>query len=173
MRVTIKETDKLAALLFLDQKGYNHAFEFISEHGGLEQFTYDASSKSYHCSEDAYTWWNKVLEEHEILEDRVEDLKTQFDSEIIQFVVGRVPNHGLEDYPDAVHAALDKAFGDRDKPQIPPLVGLSEAAEILGWSKQQINVYLMRGKFPEPIQRLASGPIWTQKRIEDYRDSRK
>lgn len=55
---------------------------------------------------------------------------------------------------------------------IPPFAGLAEAAEILNWSKSQINTYMARGKFPEPIQRLASGPIWTRKQIEDYRDAR-
>lgn len=54
-----------------------------------------------------------------------------------------------------------------------PFVGLAEAAEILGWSKQQVSEYIKRGKFPEPIHRLASGPIWTKKQIEDYRDARK
>ncbi|MNP27828.1 hypothetical protein D3C76_1207580 [compost metagenome] len=54
----------------------------------------------------------------------------------------------------------------------PLIVGLAEAADMLGWSKQQVNVYLQRGKFPEPLQRLASGPIWTYKQIEDYKDSR-
>ncbi|MGG3884325.1 helix-turn-helix transcriptional regulator [Brevibacillus panacihumi] len=57
--------------------------------------------------------------------------------------------------------------------KIPPLVGLAEAAEMLGWDKRQISTYINRGKFPEPIQRLASGPIWTYKQIEDYRDARK
>lgn len=55
---------------------------------------------------------------------------------------------------------------------IPELVGLAEAAKILGWSKQQISVYMSRGKFPEPIQRLASTPIWTKQQILDYKDSR-
>lgn len=55
---------------------------------------------------------------------------------------------------------------------IPPLVGLAEAADMLEWSKQRIVTYLARGVFPEPIRRLASGPIWTHKQIEDYRDSR-
>jgi predicted DNA-binding transcriptional regulator AlpA len=56
--------------------------------------------------------------------------------------------------------------------QIPPLVGVQEAAEILGWDKRKIATYMSRGKFPEPIQRLASGSIWTRQQIEDYRDSR-
>jgi predicted DNA-binding transcriptional regulator AlpA len=53
--------------------------------------------------------------------------------------------------------------------KIPPLAGVAEAAEILGWSKQQVNVYMSRGKFPEPIQRLASGPVWLRSQIEEYK----
>lgn len=52
-------------------------------------------------------------------------------------------------------------------------VGVTEAAEILGWSKQQVSVYIQRERFPEPVQRLASGPIWTEKQIYDFRESRK
>lgn len=55
--------------------------------------------------------------------------------------------------------------------QIPPLAGLSEAAEILGWDKRRVSTYRKRGAFPEPIQQLASGPIWTRKQIENYRDA--
>lgn len=54
---------------------------------------------------------------------------------------------------------------------IPPLVGLAEAAEILGWDKRRVATYRKRGAFPDPIQQLASGPIWTQKQIEDYREA--
>ncbi|RUS47850.1 DNA-binding protein [Cohnella sp. AR92] len=56
---------------------------------------------------------------------------------------------------------------------IPPLAGVAEAAELLGWTKQRIITYLSRGVFPSPIQRLASGPVWLRKQIIDYRDSRK
>lgn len=53
------------------------------------------------------------------------------------------------------------------------LVGVAECAEMLDWKKQQVYEYRQRGKFPEPIQTLASGPLWTRKQIEEYRDSRK
>ncbi|GBF73036.1 hypothetical protein PA598K_01321 [Paenibacillus sp. 598K] len=43
---------------------------------------------------------------------------------------------------------------------------------MLGWKKQHVSVYMQRGKFPEPIQRLAGGPLWTVKQIEEYRDKR-
>jgi hypothetical protein len=50
------------------------------------------------------------------------------------------------------------------------LVGVKEAAELLGWDKGKVSVYLARGILPEPIQRLASGPIWTREQIERYKD---
>lgn len=56
---------------------------------------------------------------------------------------------------------------------IPPLAGLAEAAEILGWDRRQVSVYIQRGKFPEPIQRLASGPIWTVQQILEFKESRR
>jgi len=51
---------------------------------------------------------------------------------------------------------------------IPPLVGLAEVAEILGWDRRKVATYIKRGNLPEPIQRLRSGPIWTRKQIEEY-----
>lgn len=67
------------------------------------------------------------------------------------------------------------------KSKVPPLAGLAEAAEILNWDKKKVGTYLKRarergwpaGSFPEPTQRLASGPIWTVTQIEEYRDKKK
>ncbi len=58
---------------------------------------------------------------------------------------------------------------DRGK-LIPPLVGTTEAAEMLQWSRGKVAVYVQRGKFPEPIQRLKGGPVWTRQQIEEYRE---
>ena len=55
---------------------------------------------------------------------------------------------------------------------IPHLVGVQEAAEILGWDKRKVATYMSRGSFPVPIQRLAGGSIWTKQQILDYKDSR-
>lgn len=52
------------------------------------------------------------------------------------------------------------------------IVGHYEAAEILGWKKQQVTVYMQRGKFPEPLQKLASGPIWFKEDIQKFKESR-
>lgn len=62
--------------------------------------------------------------------------------------------------------------GEKVKPQaVPLLAGLQEVALILGWDKRKVATYMSRGRFPEPIQRLASGSIWTRQQIVDYKDS--
>jgi len=52
------------------------------------------------------------------------------------------------------------------------IVGHYEAAEILGWQKQQVTVYMQRGKFPEPFQKLKSTPIWLKEDIQKFKESR-
>lgn len=49
------------------------------------------------------------------------------------------------------------------------LVGVAETAEILGWDKRKVSTYIKRGKFPEAVLRLKSGPIWERWQIEKYK----
>jgi hypothetical protein len=51
---------------------------------------------------------------------------------------------------------------------IPRIVGVAEAAEIMGWDKRRVITYIDRGHFPEPIDALASGRIWLREDVEDY-----
>ncbi|QUW68508.1 hypothetical protein KFQ04_28905 (plasmid) [Pseudomonas synxantha] len=58
-----------------------------------------------------------------------------------------------------------------------PLVGLKEFAEILGWDKARLSAKFSRqrdGKkvrplLPNPIQILASTPVWTLKQAKKYK----
>jgi predicted DNA-binding transcriptional regulator AlpA len=52
--------------------------------------------------------------------------------------------------------------------EVPRLVGVAEAASILGWDKRRIFTYLSRGSFPEPVAALASGRVWLRADIEAY-----
>jgi predicted DNA-binding transcriptional regulator AlpA len=52
--------------------------------------------------------------------------------------------------------------------EIPSLVGVAEAASILGWDKRRIFTYLSRGSFPQPVAALASGRVWLRSDIEAY-----
>ena len=51
---------------------------------------------------------------------------------------------------------------------LPPLAGVAEAAEIMGWDKRRVITYIDRGQFPEPVMSLASGRIWLREDVESY-----
>jgi predicted DNA-binding transcriptional regulator AlpA len=48
------------------------------------------------------------------------------------------------------------------------LAGLAEVAETLGVSKVTAMKYARRDDFPEPLGRLASGPIWRRRDVESW-----
>ena len=51
---------------------------------------------------------------------------------------------------------------------IPALAGVAEAARIMGWDKRRVITYIDRGRFPEPIQALASGRLWLRSDVERF-----
>jgi predicted DNA-binding transcriptional regulator AlpA len=54
----------------------------------------------------------------------------------------------------------------------PALVGVAEAAAVLGWDKRRIFTYLRRGSFPSPVATLASGRVWRLADIEAFARTR-
>ena len=53
----------------------------------------------------------------------------------------------------------------------PDLVGVAEAAGILGWDKRRVITYVDRGSFPEPVAHLAGGRVWARGDIEAFRQA--
>ncbi len=51
---------------------------------------------------------------------------------------------------------------------VPRLAGVAEAAEVMGWDKRRVITYISRGRFPEPLQSLASGRVWARSTLEDF-----
>ena len=51
---------------------------------------------------------------------------------------------------------------------VPSVVGVAEAAEVMGWDKRRVVTYLDRGQFPEPLTSLASGRIWLREDVETF-----
>src|SRR2546423_8408860 len=74
----------------------------------------------------------------------------------------------------ACAAQLRRAAGDVSLmiEVVPELVGVAEAAAILGWDKRRVFTYISRGSFPEPVAMLASGRVWRRDDIEGYARSR-
>ncbi len=48
------------------------------------------------------------------------------------------------------------------------LAGLAEIAELLGVTKNTAARYTKRPGFPEPLDRLASGPVWRRTDVETW-----
>lgn len=48
------------------------------------------------------------------------------------------------------------------------LAGLAEVAELLGVPKRTAARYTERADFPEPLGRLAAGPVWRRADIEAW-----
>jgi hypothetical protein len=58
--------------------------------------------------------------------------------------------------------------------ETPDLVGVSEAAAILGWDRRRVATYASRGAFPVEVETLAAGRIWRRADIEAFaRDRRR
>jgi hypothetical protein len=53
---------------------------------------------------------------------------------------------------------------------LPRLVGVAEAAAILGWDKRRVATYIRRGSFPEPMAELAGGRVWAREDIVAFRE---
>lgn len=64
---------------------------------------------------------------------------------------------------------------------IPPLVGIKEFAEIIGWDKARLSTKYSRQRegqkvrppLPEPVQILAATPVWTVEQANEYKKSLK
>jgi hypothetical protein len=52
--------------------------------------------------------------------------------------------------------------------ETPELVGVSEAASILGWDRRRVITYVSRGAFPEPLAALAGGRVWRRDDVEAF-----
>jgi SAM-dependent methyltransferase len=53
----------------------------------------------------------------------------------------------------------------------PSLVGVAEAARLLGWDKRRVSTYVRRGSFPEPVASLAGGRVWDERDVAAFADA--
>lgn len=56
---------------------------------------------------------------------------------------------------------------------VPELLGVAEAARLLGWDRRRIVTYVDRGVFPEPVAHLASGRVWRRADVEAFGATRR
>jgi hypothetical protein len=54
---------------------------------------------------------------------------------------------------------------------LPKLVGVAEAAGLMGWDKRRVATYVKRGTFPEPLAELAGGRVWAREDVVAFREA--
>ena len=57
---------------------------------------------------------------------------------------------------------------EQSGPVLPKLLGLSEVGEMLGVSRQRVTQLRQRADFPDPVQTLRSGPVWTAPSLRHF-----
>lgn len=63
---------------------------------------------------------------------------------------------------------LDDWMAEQKTPRPQDLVGATEAARLLGVSRQRVGQLVERPDFPAPIARLSAGPVWTRGSIDTF-----
>lgn len=64
---------------------------------------------------------------------------------------------------------LDQYEEKAMRPDFPPLASATDAAEILGVSRQRVHqLAASNGRFPAPVTRVGTGPLWTVSAIEHF-----
>ncbi|GIO36186.1 hypothetical protein J41TS12_10470 [Paenibacillus antibioticophila] len=101
-------------LNIIDQKtGVNYVRDFIGNYGALVdgQFTWDEEQGAFLASEETYDWWEKVLGDHQALENRICELGEVHDPHEVAHIVNDASDVDLEDMAAAVNMALDASYG--------------------------------------------------------------
>jgi hypothetical protein len=102
--------------------------------------------------------WRAVAEGHplEIVGDDVRDTLRRVHREALTVL----PAVSWEEGPPVVFIEV-----------LPRLVGVTEAAEILGWDRRRVATYVRRGAFPPPLAELAGGRIWAREDVVAFREA--
>ena len=65
---------------------------------------------------------------------------------------------------------LDEWMREQEAPRRQDLVGATEAAQLLGVSRQRVGQLAERPDFPAPIARISAGPIWTRASVVAFNE---
>lgn len=80
---------------------------------------------------------------------------------------------GLPAWPLSRVEAVDEDVlaVELEEPNLPDLLGATEAAALLGVSRQRLHQLRSDGRFPSPLLELAGGPIWMRAAVEAFLES--
>lgn len=111
MKVFIKETQEVKELSIVDENGIDWTGDFINV-SVRDEFSFNDDEGYYETDLESYEWWERIIEEHQKLNDRIHELKEEHGYDAVYEVIKDAYEVDLEDQPASVHAALDEVFGE-------------------------------------------------------------
>lgn len=122
MQCKIKETGQMKVLSIKDSNGIDFTEDFIGNYNALEGFKYNSDDYHYEVSEEAFNWWERVINNQKQLMDFTEDLKKQFVKESksedeylsklndLQMLIDAESGTDLEDYARNLLNSLKRKY---------------------------------------------------------------
>jgi len=108
MEIIIKETSEVENISIIDPtSGVNYISDFIDS----SAFDWDEDRDAYVCDRETFDWWDTVVADHQLLNERIADLVKEHGSEAVYEVVNTAGNVDLADYAATVNQNLDDVFG--------------------------------------------------------------
>lgn len=85
-------------------------------------------------------------------------------------VGGWLSGHGLAPVFVGLRVRTEEDYArDAERATLPPLVAATDAAELLGVSRQRVHQLARDNpRFPEPVLTLGTGPVWTEDAILNF-----
>lgn len=113
MQVRITETGLIEDLSIIDPaSGLDWSGDCIGN-AADPCIKYDAETEMHQCDQATYDWWSDYLARQQAADNRVHALIEQHGSEVINPIIqDAVGGLDIDDMPQAIHAALDAAFGE-------------------------------------------------------------
>ena len=65
-------------------------------------------------------------------------------------------------------STLEELSDDGAGSEVPPLIGITELADVLGVSHQLVTVLVRARGFPAPAAELNAGPVWTLSSVDRF-----
>lgn len=116
MEIIIKETGVTETLEIIDPTtGVNYIADFIGNTGALidDQFEYNDETDEWSCDQDTFDWWNRVIDENQKLNYRMQDLISEYGQDAIYDAIAGAGDVDLEDYAGSINQALDEFLATR------------------------------------------------------------
>lgn len=102
---------------------------------------------------------------------RVEDLPTA-QREVAPLVSRITDTLGLDVSAAVCIRMISTRELDEELSKTPVCAGVGEIAEILGVSKQRAHQIAQRADFPKPVQQLAATPLWHERDVRRFAETR-